>query len=58
MPTIRLQHLNESLLGYWIRLCDVVREMITFTPKPDAPLKVDGQKLSYEQEAESKFIHF
>ena len=54
MPTISLHHLNESLLGYWIRLCDVVREMITFTPSADQPMKVDGQDISHEQESESK----
>ena len=56
MPIVGLQHLNESLLGYWIRLCDVVREMITFTPDSDIPLKVDGQNITWEQEARSKLF--
>ena len=62
MPAVSLGHLNESLLGYWIRLCDVVREMITFAPKPGQPLKVNGPSIPYcydipnEQEAKSKFL--
>ena len=47
MPTISLGHLNESLLGYWIRLCDVVREMITFAPQPGQSMKVNGQEIPY-----------
>ena len=54
MPSIRLQNLNENLYGYWIRLSDVTREMITFSPDSKKPLELDGRKLPLEQEQKRK----
>lgn len=54
MPSIHLQNLNENLYGYWVRLSDVTREMIKFSPDSEKPLELDGQKLPFEQEIHSE----
>ena len=56
MPFVDLGNLAESLYMYWMKLTVLVRDMITFEPDNRFPLVINGQKVSRDQEFESKFI--
>ena len=57
MPIPKLNNLDESLLGYWLKLTTVTRDMIKITPEDRLPVVFQGQRVPIDQELRSKSIH-
>ena len=55
MPTLGLDNLAESLLGYWLKLTTVTRDMITIEPVSELPIMYQGQRIPYELERRSEY---
>ena len=54
MPTLGLDNLAENLLGYWLKLTTVTRDMITIEPVSELPIMFQGQRIPYELERRSE----
>ena len=54
MPALALDNLNESLLGYWMKLTVVTRDMLTMEPLKNRPMVINGQRIPKDQDQERK----
>ena len=54
MPSGSLGNLSESIFCYWMRMTNLVREMITWEPNKNRPMMVNGQKVPVGHETDCK----